>query len=414
MRENIAAILESGDELKSQNPCEAPIGVYLGIGFMTMAFKPGNLPGRHLISAVLLLFSLVKINAGTIPPLQTVFIILLENESWVEVEGNPDAPYLNRTLLGMASRCEAYFNITNLHPSLPNYLWLEAGTNFGILDDNDPAFDHQSTTNHFVTLLKDAGISWKTYQEDIDGTFIPLTNVYGYAVRHNPFVYFDDVTGTNNPGDGYGIAHIRPYSEFVSDLRSNTVARYNFIKPNLCHDGHDACPSLYNAMQQMDAWLAAEVPKILNSEAYTNNGALFIAWDESHSVDARIGMVVLSPLARGQGYSNNIHYTHSSTLRTFQEIFGVGPYLGDAANATDLSDLFVQFSIQQVVKVPSGGIRLTAVGITPGRTNMVEASTDLSNWTPISTNVVSKTAFTTVDEEAKTLEQRFYRLLQLP
>jgi len=51
-------------------------------------------------------------------------------------------------------------------------------------------------------------------------------------------------------------------------------------------------------------------------------------------------MIVLSPLAKGGGYSNNIHYTHSSMLRTIQEIFNVSPLLGDAANANDLSDLF--------------------------------------------------------------------------
>ena len=46
-------------------------------------------------------------------------------------------------------------------------------------------------------------------------------------------------------------------------------------------------------------------------------------------------------MAKGNDYSNTIDYTHSSTLRTLQEIFGVdGPFLGDAANATDLSDLF--------------------------------------------------------------------------
>jgi hypothetical protein len=50
-------------------------------------------------------------------------------------------------------------------------------------------------------------------------------------------------------------------------------------------------------------------------------------------------MVVVSPLAKAN-YSNSIYYTHSSTLRTMQEIFGVRPFLRDAANATDLSDLF--------------------------------------------------------------------------
>lgn len=378
---------------------------------MKLAAKP-----RHLADCLILflLLGLTRLDAGTVPRIQTVFVILLENESWIELEANPDAPYLNGTLLPIASRCEAYFNITNLHPSLPNYIWLEAGTNFGILDDNGPDLDHQNTTNHFVTLLKNAGISWKTYHEDIDGGSIPLTDRNGYAVRHNPFVYFDDVTGTNNPAYAYGIAHVRPYSEFISDLRCNTVARYNFIKPNICNDGHDACSPFYNPVRQIDVWLAAEVPKILNSEAYRNDGALFITWDESHSVDDRIGMVVLSPLARGNGYRNDIYYTHSSTLRTFQEIFAVGPLLGDAANAANLSDLFLQFGIHRVVKMPSGGIHLTAVGITPGRTNIVEASTDLSNWTAISTNVATGTSFAIVDEEAKTFEQRFYRLLQLP
>lgn len=383
-------------------------------GFMMLAFKAGSVPRRLFISVVILLLGLAKTNAGTIPPIQTVFIILLENESWAEVEGNTNAPYLNTTLLSMASRCRAYYNVSNLHPSLPNYLWLEAGTNFGILDNNDPELNHQNTTNHFVTLLNNAGVSWKTYHEDIDGTFIPLTNRNGYAVRHNPFVYFEDVTGTNNPGNLYGIAHVRPYSEFASDLTNNTVARYNFLKPNICNDGHDSCAPYYDPVRQIDAWLATEVPKILNSRAYTNNGALFITWDEADGPDQRVGMIVLSPLARGGGYTNNIYYTHSSTLRTFQEIFGVGPFLGDAANATDLGDLFLQFGIDHLIKMPSGAIQITAVGITPGRTNVVETSHDLTTWSPISTNVSTSTSFAIVDTNAASFKQRFYRLLQLP
>ncbi len=40
-----------------------------------------------------------------------------------------------------------------------------------------------------------------------------------------------------------------------------------------------------------------------------------------------------------------MNYTHSSGLRTIQEIFHVGPFLGDAADALDLSDLFDQGTI---------------------------------------------------------------------
>jgi len=55
---------------------------------------------------------------------------------------------------------------------------------------------------------------------------------------------------------------------------------------------------------------------------------------------------VLSPQIKGGGYSNSVAYSHSSTLRSLQEIFGVTPLLGDAANATDLSDLFRTFPVR--------------------------------------------------------------------
>jgi hypothetical protein len=64
-------------------------------------------------------------------------------------------------------------------------------------------------------------------------------------------------------------------------------------------------------------------------------------FDESENGDGPIGMIAVSPFAK-PGYSNTIRYTHSSTLRTLEEIFGVTPLLGDAQNASDLSDLFAQ------------------------------------------------------------------------
>ena len=70
---------------------------------------------------------------------------------------------------------------------------------------------------------------------------------------------------------------------------------------------------------------------------------VFITWDEGNFSDGPIGMIVLSPFAKGNGYKNFIRYTHGSTLRTFQEIFGVKPFLRDAAIETDLSDLFTVF-----------------------------------------------------------------------
>lgn len=251
------------------------------------------------LRAILMVPILAAAHAGNLPPVQTVFVIVLENHVWSEIKGSPDAPFINETLLPMASHCEQYYNPPGLHPSEPNYLWLEAGTNFGVLDDNNPAINHQNTTNHLAAQLDRAGITWKTYQEDIVGDVVPLTAINGYVPRHNPFVYFDDVTGTNNPGDAYGLAHIRPYTELAGDLTNNSVARYNFITPNLCDDGHNSCAPQENPIRQTDDWLAIEVPKILASAAYSNNGAVFIIWDEGENgSDGPVGMILLSPLAR--------------------------------------------------------------------------------------------------------------------
>jgi len=291
---------------------------------------------------------------GVTPPhIRTVFIILMENHNWtgdgtLNIKGNPEAPYINKTLIPMASHAENYFNPPNIHPSLPNYLWLEAGTNFGILNDGLPSQNSQTTTQHLVTLLQNAGISWKAYEENIDGTNCPLVNEGPrdpngsrlYAPKHDPFVYFDDVTGNQNPNSSYCIGHVRPYTELAADLQNNAVASYNFITPNLCDDMHDSCTG--GNIPDGDTWLAQNVPGILNSAAY-QNGALFITWDEADEGDGPIGMIVLSPFAKGGGYSNQIHYTHGSTLRTMQEIFAVTPLLGDAGKETDLKDLFRVF-----------------------------------------------------------------------
>ena len=284
---------------------------------------------------------------AAISPVQTVFVIVME-------KGSTNAPYINNTLLPRASYCAQYYNPPGLHPSEPNYLWLEAGTNFGILNDLDPSVNHQSANNHLVTLLQHAGVSWRTYQEDISGTYVPLTATNGYAPKHNPFVFFDDVTGTNSPVCAYGIAHIRPYTELARDLTNGTLARYIFITPNLCHDMHDTCAPVSNAIRQGDNWLASEVPKILASPAYQNSGALFITWDEGAGGDGPIGLLLLSPLAKGGSYCSTSHYTHSSLLRTIQEIFGVTPLLGDAANAPSLVDLFSTTIVNTLQKLPNG------------------------------------------------------------
>ncbi len=271
---------------------------------------------------------------------RTVFLILMENHDWANIAGNPSAPYINKTLLRIGAHAENYRNPPHVHPSEPNYLWLEAGTDFGIRNDSEPSRNHQASAAHLSTLLDAAGISWRAYQEGIDGTTCPLVSTVTYAAKHNPFVFFDDVTDGNDPHSAKCIAHNRPYSELAADLTGDRVARYNFITPDICHDMHDSggCATP-DSVRNGDVWLSQEVPKILASAAYQAGAVVLITWDEGEGNDGPIGMIALAADAK-VGYANTVAYTHSSTLRMLETWFGVAPLLGDAANATDLSDLF--------------------------------------------------------------------------
>src|SRR5207248_3681647 len=93
---------------------------------------------------------------------KTVFLILMENHNWSDIKNNPSAPYINNTLLPMASYAERYYNPPGNHPSEPNYLWLEAGTNFGILNDDPPSTNQQNMPLHLVPLLNNAQIPLKS------------------------------------------------------------------------------------------------------------------------------------------------------------------------------------------------------------------------------------------------------------
>jgi hypothetical protein len=299
---------------------------------------------------------------------KTVWVILMENHNWTgnnsgaafgdpDLKGNALAPYINGTLLNTSAHAEQYFNPPGNHPSQPNYLWLEAGTNFGVLADTQPGQPQLFTDQHLVKLLENAGISWKAYAEPDFGSPVfdncPLDFSF-LDVEHLPFVFFDDINGGLNPNSAECIGHVRTYYELATDLANQTSARYNFIVPNVCHDGHEGvspCSVLESGDNTLrsDTWLKQNVPLILNSAEYQQGGALFIIWDEGEDSgtfsDGPIGMFLLSPFAKGGGkkaYSNSIHYDHSSTLKTFQEIFGVQPLLGAALDprTNDLSDLF--------------------------------------------------------------------------
>ena len=367
--------------------------------------------------------------------IKTVFVIALENHNWTQpaqfpggiqqIFQNPNAPFINSLVDGSSyavingslvhiseqvSYATNYRNVLataggnnpHIHPSEPNYLWAEAGTNFNVFNDNDPfspkGATNQDTPLHLAGLLQLAGRTWRSYQEDIDlvSTASGLTNVplpenlwtvpltsfsghfvsgvnafngsnqYNYAAKHNPMVFFTNTNGGNDASPSNALSQqYAPLQQLFTDLANDNVAEYNWITPNQFNDMHTALAAGYKGLmgdaaqiKQGDDFLAQVIPAIMASKAYKDHGAIIIWNDESEEdtdgdnpddLTHTVLEIVISPRAHdnvdGRPYASDIFYTHSSDLRTLQEIFHVGPLLGDAANANDLSDLFKPGSV---------------------------------------------------------------------
>ena len=281
---------------------------------------------------------------------RTIFVIPMENESASAIYGDTtDAPYINNTLVPMSAYATTFTDdLPGAIPSEPHYVWMEAGTNTfsdtTFTTDNNPSSSNStSSTAHLVTQLDAANVSWVTYQEGMTAGTCPIASIGStfYAAKHDPFVFFQDVSG-NPPSSSNAdcIAHHKPYSAFAADLASGSMPAYVFITPNLCNDMHGAngCPGNGTTgadIHNGDTWLSTELPAIL---AYANahDSVIYLTWDEG-SNNQTIPFLVFGPHVK-TGASATA-YTHSSMLKSIEEQLGV-PALPTVTSANDFADMF--------------------------------------------------------------------------
>ena len=266
-----------------------------------------------------------------LPAFSHVFIIVLENREASAIVGNSQAPYLNQ-LAGQYARAANYYAIR--HPSLPNYLALTGGDTFGIQSDCTDCF---VAKDNLADQVEQAGRTWKGYMESLPGPCFKGTETNNYAIRHNPFLYYDSIRN-----DPQRCRNVVPLTQLDADLQSGTVPDLAWITPNLCHDMHDC------SVATGDAWLQAWVPKILSSPAWQQGGVLFITFDEGGgnagccrlAAGGKVDTLVISPLVQ-PGFLSPVTYTHYSLLRTIEDAWGL-PHLANAGLAASppMADFF--------------------------------------------------------------------------
>jgi phospholipase C len=258
--------------------------------------------------------------------LDHVVIILEENKAESSIVGNPAAPYIN-SLAREGALAANYYDVAK--PSLPNYLALTSGTTNGIHSDCSPSSHCQVTEMNITDSLEQAGRTWREYAESMP---VPCTmhNVGNYAVRHNPFMYYPDVTGNQARCD----QHVVGFGQLSKDFRSEaSTPTYSFVTPNLCNDMHNC------SVATGDKWLRAHVPTILNSPAFKQkNSLLVVVWDEGSKFDHHITAIFAGPAARA-GYVSHQRYDHYSLLHTIEINLGLKPLNHQESHSPLMNDM---------------------------------------------------------------------------
>jgi len=316
----------------------APLAVMLAAAFVASCAPPED--AEEGVASVQ--------SAVTTSVIKFVFVIAMENHDASQIYGNTtDAPYINNTLMANYARAT---NFNDELPSLasePHYIWMEAGTNafsdHTFTTDNDPSSSNStSSTAHLVTQIKNAtnGVTWMSYQEGINSSTgaCPIASSGFYHAKHNPFVFFKDVSGSPpSKTNAYCDAHHKDYSALAGDLGSGAVASYNFITPNQCHDmhGQSGCPSS-NTIKSGDDWLKANMPPLI-SFASAHSGVIFITWDEGSSTN-KMPFLAVGPGVK-VGFAGSVSYNHSSPIKSIEKILNLA-VLSTVSGANDLANLF--------------------------------------------------------------------------
>lgn len=397
---------------------------------------------------------------------QTVFVIALENHNFTQptptsspeqLLGNPAAPYFNSLITpgnsnaAQVSYCTHCYNAgVGVHGSEPNYIWAEAGSDFGVHTSSDPSVSAGNifTVPHLTAELNSAGIPWRNFQEDVQYSSSPIISASGsgvpvnpyngstdylYAVKHNPMAFFSD-TETQN---------VYALTNFLHQLTNNQVGRYNWITPDEYNEMHTPLSSFtYHgtnytgdqaAVAEGDNFLSIFVPEIMASQAYRSNGLIIIWSDETEGGDTTsytLPEVLISPLAKGNAYAGTLEYSHSSDLRSMLEIFklnffsntipasetrAAGTGYNNISTVNDFSDLFVNYltpSSFTISQSAVSGFNLSFV-VATNQSYRVLASPrldlPLGDWTQVASGVALTNPVVVVDTNI--LGARFYQVV---
>lgn len=258
---------------------------------------------------------------GTTPQLTTpaeasakrpLVVIYFENKERSTIVGSSEADYFN-SIRTKGKDFTHYYGVT--HPSLPNYLALGNGSTDGKSGTDSISAGELNAGETLWNQLAVAGIGFNVYEESMPSVCYLGTSSGDYQLKHNPATPFRAVTANASVCN-----HVKPYPGPGASL-----ARFNFIAPNMCNDMHDC------SISTGDNWLAANLPPMLNA-----NAKVIVTFDEGSTSTNGGGNIYTVEYYNGIAPSQRTGtFNHYSLLRAIEKKFGLS-YLNNAANVNAL------------------------------------------------------------------------------
>jgi len=290
--------------------------------------------------------------ADGVPRFGHVFVIIGENTDYQHLTAT-NAPYLMTTVRPSSAWFENYNAAT--HWSQANYVALTSGQ-FTPCEQKDLGYACRDDVDNIFHQLDGARMSWKVWLEA--GTAKCDTGSGGSCTSNDPCPLTGFYTTGNPPIDFTNISYDECLANdvpagtaqdgmttFNTDLTTGNLADFNVVIPNGCDDGEAQCKPANNRYTQFDNFLAREIPLIESSPAFGSDGVIVVTYDEDQRMGGlaaknglgsggHIACALISPLVRPGDYADTT-YSYS-VLRTIQAGFGLGPYLGSAAQVAAL------------------------------------------------------------------------------
>jgi phospholipase C len=227
-----------------------------------------------------------------------------------------------------------------LGPTLPNRLYMYAGTSFGIVGGEIDAGFHRT----IFRAMNERGISWKVYQSDVAAAFSTASFVV----------------------DSFG--KVAGIDDFAEDAQNGELPEVAFVDPSflnaragLTDEGPPA------DVEVGQAFVFRQVKALMSSRSWATS-AMFITYDEAGGLydhvpppaaclpggtppqqEAELGgfdrygfrvpLFVVSPFAKPHYVSHVVH-SHSSILRFIEARFGIPALTSRDANSDAMLDMF--------------------------------------------------------------------------